>query len=112
MRGSAWRIRSIGSPGISQISAYTRNDISTSVAAISTSRMAVKRIIGSRLRLPIGDRQRRRVLVPGRPDAAQPFRQDEGIRTEKQRQRGKLLGIEVLCLGPQRRALAAIELDF
>jgi len=40
MRGSEERIKSIGSPGIKPISAYTTNDIKTSSAIISTSRIA------------------------------------------------------------------------
>src|SRR5580700_6211080 len=88
------------------------NDISTSMAAISTSRMAVKRIIGSRLRRPIGDPQCRWRLVSGRADTAEPLRQDENVGAEIQWQGGQLGCVKPLRLRPQRVALVLIELDF
>src|SRR5579864_9594728 len=87
------------------------NDISASTTAISASRVAVNRIISSRLRRPVGDPQTRRVLVAGRVDSGEPFRQDEGIRAEIERQRRQLARIETLGRGPQGLALAGIELD-
>src|SRR5438067_8781394 len=73
--------------------------------------MAVKRSIGSGLRRPVGDPQRRWILVAGRPNSVQPFWQDEGVGAEEQRQRRQLGGIPMLYLGPHHLALFRIELD-
>src|ERR1051326_5296243 len=87
-------------------------DIKTTITAISTSRIAVKRIIGSGLRRPIGDPQGRRVLVTGRTDALQPFRENKAVRAEIERQRGQFGRVEFLYRGPQRLAFCRVELDF
>src|SRR5258708_30124354 len=91
------------------------NDMSSSIAAISMSRVAVKRIIGGErsLRLaPIGDPQRRRVLVAGRTYSGEPLRQNERIRAEIQRQRRQVGGVESLQGRPLNLAFVEIEFDF
>src|SRR5487761_324716 len=91
---------------------------------ISKTRRTTKRLIGSTSRtrslrarlgaaadgVPLIDPERRGILMPGRRHAREPFRQDEGIRLEEQRQRRQLLGIKRLELPPQRRALRPVEL--
>ena len=42
------------------------------------------------------DPQRRGILVAGRPQALEPFRQDEGVGAEIERQRRQFVGIEAL----------------
>src|SRR5258708_1429925 len=65
----------------------------------SARRPARKRVIDAARRSlhpPILDPQRRRVLVAGRHDVDQPFRQHVAVRAKVKRQGGELLRIEHL----------------
>src|SRR5258708_18730159 len=80
----------------------------------SARRPARKRVIDAARRSlhpPILDPQRRRILVAGRHDVDQPFRQDVAVRAKIERQGGKLLGIDFLDAAPQGRALLGIALE-
>src|SRR2546428_12104259 len=89
-------------------------DMTARTMRSSARRPARKRVIDAAsrsLHAPFLDPQRRRVLVAGRYDVDQPFRQDIAIGAKIERQVGKVGGIELLDAGPQSGALLWVKLE-
>src|SRR5690606_29030694 len=63
------------------------------------------------LDMPLFDPEGRRILMTGRLDALQPFRQDIGVGAEIERQHRQFLDIDALQLVPEGLAFLPVELD-
>src|SRR5438552_1012411 len=89
-------------------------DMTARTMRSSARRPARKRVIDAAsrsLHAPFLDPQRRWILVAGRYDVDQPFRQDIAIGAKIERQVGKLVGIDLLDAAPQSSALLGIKLE-